>query len=147
MDTMLGAVLCQLITAAVLIAAASVFAGHGAVVLDTIPELASAFGAALGPLAGRLLFALALSGGALVATIVVCLSAAWALGELGGRHHALAEHPRSALVLCGIRPDAAAGCCRGGHQPQPGAAVDCHRGAQCAVAAAGVVFSVPAGTQ
>jgi hypothetical protein len=29
-----------------------------------------------------------------VATIVVCLSAAWALGELGGRHHALAEHPR-----------------------------------------------------
>lgn len=96
MDTMLGAVLCQLITAAVLIAAASVFAGHGAVLLDTIPELATAFGAALGPVAGRLLFALALSGGALVATIVVCLSAAWALGELGGRHHALAEHPRAA---------------------------------------------------
>lgn len=93
-DTMLGAVLCQLITAAVLMAAAAVFAGHGGVVLDTIPELANAFGTALGPLAGRLLFALALSGGALVATIVVCLSAAWALGELGGRHHALAEHPR-----------------------------------------------------
>lgn len=94
MDTMLGAVLCQLITAAVLIAAAAVFAGHGGVALDTIPELAAGFARALGPLAGRLLFALALSGGALVATIVVCLSAAWALGELRGCHHALAQHPR-----------------------------------------------------
>lgn len=95
-DTLLGAMLCQLITAAVLIAAAAVFSGHGGVVLDTIPELADAFGRALGPVGGRLLFALALSGGALVATIVVCLSSAWALGELRGTHHSLEQHPLQA---------------------------------------------------
>lgn len=96
LDTMLGAVLCQLVTAAVLIASAAVFAGHGGVVLDTVPELADAFGRVLGPWAGRLLFALALSGGALVATIVVCLSAAWALGEMRGTRHSLAQHPLQA---------------------------------------------------
>lgn len=97
LDTLLGAALCQLITAAILIAAAQAFGGgHGGQSLDSVVQLADGFGRLLGPVYGRLLFALALAGGALVATIVVCLSAAWALGEASGRRHSLAEHPRQA---------------------------------------------------
>ncbi len=96
LDTLLGAVLCQVITAAVLVAAAAAFAGRGSFTLDTVPEIAEAFAHVLGPGTGHFVFALALSGGALVATIVVCLSAAWALGEITGSHHALEKHPREA---------------------------------------------------
>ena len=82
LDTLLGAALCQLITAAILIAAAQAFGGgHGGQSLDSVVQLADGFGRLLGPVYGRLLFALALAGGALVATIVVCLSAAWALAR------------------------------------------------------------------
>jgi hypothetical protein len=37
-----------------------------------------------------------LSGGALVATIVVCLTAAWAMGEAVGVRHSLEQHPLQA---------------------------------------------------
>jgi len=96
LDTLIGAVLCQVITAAVLVAAAAAFEGRGNVALDNIPQIAEAFTAVLGPHTGRLLFAVALSGGALVATIVVCLTTAWALGEVIGKHHSLENHPREA---------------------------------------------------
>lgn len=96
-DTLLGAVLCQVITVAVLIAAAAAFAAHGrGVSLQSIPQIAAAFTAVLGADTGRMLFALALSGGALVATIVVCLSSAWALGEAAGKRHSLELQPREA---------------------------------------------------
>jgi Mn2+/Fe2+ NRAMP family transporter len=97
LDTLLGAVLCQLITAAVLIAAAAAFGAHGAgMTLQSVPDIAQAFTAVLGQGAGRALFAVALSGGALVATIVVCLALAWALGEIVGLRHSLASSPRQA---------------------------------------------------
>jgi len=96
LDTLVGALLCQVVTAAVLVAAAAAFAGRGGVTLDSIPQIAEAFTAVLGPHTGKLLFAMALSGGALVATIVVCLSTAWALGEVSGKRHSLESHPREA---------------------------------------------------
>ncbi|SCK26139.1 NRAMP (natural resistance-associated macrophage protein) metal ion transporters [Vogesella sp. LIG4] len=97
LDTLLGAVLCQVITAAVLVAAAAAFGSHGGGMrLDDIPQIAQAFTSVLGEHVGRMLFAMALGGGALVATIVVCLSVAWALGEVTGRHHSLELHPREA---------------------------------------------------
>lgn len=96
-DTLSGAVLCQVVTAAVLVAAAAAFSGHDkGMVLENIPQIAEAFTQVLGERNGRLLFALALSGGALVATIVVCLSAAWAFGELLGKRHSLASKPGEA---------------------------------------------------
>ncbi|WP_434633946.1 NRAMP family divalent metal transporter [Chromobacterium sp. CV08] len=97
LDTLLGAILCQAITAGILIAAAVAFGnGAGGQSLDTIPEIAGGFDRLLGPTGGRLLFALALSGGALVATIVVCLSSAWTLGELAGQRDSLEKHPLQA---------------------------------------------------
>ena len=97
LDTLIGALLCQVITAAVLIAAAAAFGAHGTgMSLDSVPQIAQAFTAVLGENAGKITFTVALSGGALVATIVVSLSAAWAVGEILGKRHSLAEHPRNA---------------------------------------------------
>ena len=97
LDTLLGAILCQVITAGILIAAAVAFGhGGGGASLDTIPQLAGGFTRLLGPAGGRLLFALALSGGALVATIVVCLTSAWTLGELADKRESLAQRPLEA---------------------------------------------------
>jgi Mn2+/Fe2+ NRAMP family transporter len=97
LDTLLGAILCQMITAAVLIAAAAAFgAKGGGMTLDSVPQIASAFTSVLGEGSGRILFAMALGGGALVATIVVCLSMAWALGEVTGIRHSLEHPPREA---------------------------------------------------
>ncbi len=97
-ETLVGAVLCQTITAAVLVAAASA-SGHGvasAYSFDRVSEIAGAFTAAIGPAAGRVVFALGMTGGALVAAIVVCLTAAWAFGEVLGLRHSLSESPAQA---------------------------------------------------
>jgi Mn2+/Fe2+ NRAMP family transporter len=80
------------------VAAAAAF-GHGVTTgqqLDKIGDIADAFTAAIGPLAGRVVFDIGLSGGALVAAIVVCLTAAWAFGEVLGRRHSLSESPTRA---------------------------------------------------
>ncbi len=97
LDILIGAVLCQTVTAAVLIAAAATFGRfHESVALDNVPQIAAAFSATLGPILGRLVFVAGLGGGALVATITVCLTAAWALGEVAGFHHSLEHHPLQA---------------------------------------------------
>jgi Mn2+/Fe2+ NRAMP family transporter len=97
LDILIGAVLCQTVTAAVLIAAAATF-GHyrQPVQLDNVPQIVAAFSATLGPIIGRLLFVVGLGGGALVATVTVCLTTAWALGEVAGFHHSLEHHPLQA---------------------------------------------------
>jgi Mn2+/Fe2+ NRAMP family transporter len=91
-ETLAGVVVCQTVTSALLIAAAATL-GHG-MPLDTIAEIETAFTVTLGAGIGRVVFALGLSGGALVATIVVCLTLAWTVGEVLGVHHALERHPR-----------------------------------------------------
>ncbi|MBV8049165.1 MAG: Nramp family divalent metal transporter [Paludibacterium sp.] len=94
LDTLIGAALCQVVTASVLIAAAAAFGSRGGgMLLDSVPQIAEAFTAVLGRQTGVVLFAMALSGGALVATIVVCLATAWAVGEVTGKRHSLALHP------------------------------------------------------
>ncbi|MGD0106150.1 MAG: divalent metal cation transporter [Rhodopila sp.] len=97
-ETLVGAVLCQTITAAVLVAAASA-SGRGEAPLhsfDRISEIAGTFTAVIGPTAGRVVFALGMTGGALVAAIVVCLTAAWSFGEVLGLRHSLSESPAKA---------------------------------------------------
>ena len=97
-DTLVGALVCQILTASVLVAAAATLGAHAGIgELDNIPEIAHAFTSALGGAYGRIVFAVALSGCAMVALIVVCLSAAWAAGEAIGRRHSLEHHPAEAL--------------------------------------------------
>jgi Mn2+/Fe2+ NRAMP family transporter len=92
-DTAFGSVLTQLIMAAVLVASAAAL-GHDRtdVSLDTVQQIADALTPVLGTFAGRLAFGLGVAGAALVATIVVTLTAARTLGELLGYRHAL-DHP------------------------------------------------------
>ena len=96
-DTLVGAILCQTVTAAVLIAAAATIGKRSSgVSLDSVPQIAEAFTPVLGDTIGRIVFAVGLSGGALVATIVVCLTSAWAIGEVTGFRHSLEHHPSEA---------------------------------------------------
>lgn len=85
-ETALGVLVCQIITAAILVAAADRLGGHP---LADIGGIAVAFTAILGHGLGRLLFFLALAGSALVAAIVVSLTASWTIGEAFGRRHSL----------------------------------------------------------
>jgi hypothetical protein len=73
-------------------AAATIGKRETGIRLDNVSVLAEAFTAALGETFGRVVFAMGLSGGALVATINICLTAAWAIGEVTGVRHSL-EHP------------------------------------------------------
>ncbi|MFI5400416.1 MAG: NRAMP family divalent metal transporter [SAR324 cluster bacterium] len=96
-DTALGAVLTQAIMGAVLVVTAATLARSGRhAPLDTVQEIADAITPFLGSSAGRLLFGMGLSGSALVATVVVTLTAARALGEILGYRHALEHSLREA---------------------------------------------------
>lgn len=96
-DTAMGAVTTQFIMAAVLIATGAVLDGHGSgSALDNVPQIADALTPSLGYSVGRVVFAMGLAGAALVATVVVCLTAAWGLGEVAGYRRSLEHHPREA---------------------------------------------------
>ena len=94
-ETFFGALLCQTLQAAVLVAAAASLGQHSES-LDNVPQIAQAFTSVLGNTFGRIVFSVGLSGGALVATIVVCLTAAWSVGEVIGVRHSLEHHPSDA---------------------------------------------------
>lgn len=91
-DTAIGAVLTQVIMAAVLIVAAATLAPtHSHAPLNTVGQIADALTPALGPALGRTLFGLGILGAAMVAAIVVSMAAAWGFGEVTGYRHSL-EH-------------------------------------------------------
>ncbi|HEY2231048.1 MAG TPA: divalent metal cation transporter [Xanthobacteraceae bacterium] len=103
LDTAFGALLTQLIMAAVLIATAATLSGQtysGA--LDTVQQIAEAITPFLGEVTGKLLFGLGLAGSALVATIVVTLTAARTLSEVLGAKHSLEHAPAEAPWFYGI---------------------------------------------
>lgn len=102
-DTAVGAVVTQVIMAAVLIAtAATIGRAHQDAPLDTIQQIAQAVTPFLGQSGGSILFALGMTGSALVATIVVTLTVARTLGELLGIKHSLDYSPREAPWFYGI---------------------------------------------
>ena len=103
LDTAFGAVLTQVIMAAVLIATAATLQGrtHSGS-LDTVQQIAEAITPFLGETTGKLLFGLGLSGSALVATIVVTLTAARTLSEVLGVKHSLEHEPQEAPWFYGI---------------------------------------------
>ncbi|WHZ12909.1 MAG: Manganese transport protein MntH [Burkholderiaceae bacterium] len=102
-DTLLGAFATQLIMAAVLIVtAATIGRSGGNASLDTVQQIADAITPFLGERVGRLLFGVGMVGAALVAAIVVTLTAARALGEVMGYRHSLEHTPREAPWFYGV---------------------------------------------
>ncbi len=95
-DTAVGAVLTQLIMAAVLVAAAAALLHGPTRSLDTVQQIADALTSVLGATAGRLCFGLGVAGASIVAAIVVSLTAARTLGELVGYKHELDTTTREA---------------------------------------------------
>jgi Mn2+/Fe2+ NRAMP family transporter len=89
-DTAFGAVVTQLIMAAVLVATAAGIGLRGtAVSLVTVGDFSHVLTAALGERAGRLLLGLGILGAGMVAAIVVSLAAAWGIGEVAGYERSL----------------------------------------------------------
>ncbi|HWU26011.1 MAG TPA: divalent metal cation transporter [Rhizomicrobium sp.] len=102
-ETAGGAVLTQLVMIGVLIAtAATIGRVSPNAPLDTVQDISRAITPFLGESAGRAVFALGISGAALVATIVVSLTAAWGVGEVAGYRRSLADHPREAPWFYGV---------------------------------------------
>ncbi len=96
-DTAAGAVITQLIMAAVLIATAATIGRHDPKAsLSTVGEISNALTPYLGAGAGRLVFGLGVVGAGMVAAIVVSLALAWGVGEVAGFRHTLEAHPGEA---------------------------------------------------
>lgn len=96
-DTLIGSIATQIVMAAALIVcAATIGKSNPNAPLDTVQQIAEAITPFLGVFNGRILFALGMSGAALVAAIVVSLTAAWGVGEMFGFKRSLEHHPQEA---------------------------------------------------
>lgn len=102
-DTAIGAVVTQVIMAAVLMTAAlSASSPRAAAALGTMRGMAQILVPQLGPRWGRIVFAAGISGAALVALLVTALAAAWGLGEMTGYKRSLEHTPRQAPWFYGV---------------------------------------------
>jgi Mn2+/Fe2+ NRAMP family transporter len=102
-DTAIGAVITQLVMAAVLIAAAAIIRPHNPnATLATVGEMSQAMTPFLGNEVGRVVFALGVLGAGLIAAIVASLALAWGLGEVSGYRRSLEYHPMKARWFYGI---------------------------------------------
>ena len=102
-ETAGGAVLTQLVMIGVLVAvAATIGRANPNTPLDTVQDISKALTPFLGTTMGRVVFAAALGGAAIIATIVVSLTAAWGVGEVAGYRRSLADHPSEAPWFYGI---------------------------------------------
>jgi len=105
-DTAIGAIVTQMIMAAVLIAAAATLAtgasanGDGPS-LSSVGEVSGALTPLLGEAVGRAVFSAGVLGAGLVAAIVASLALAWGLGEVTGYKHSLELHPLRARWFYG----------------------------------------------
>jgi Mn2+/Fe2+ NRAMP family transporter len=100
-DTAAGAVITQILTASVLVAAAASL-GSTRSSLASIGEISEALTPILGEGVGRLAFGLGVIGAALVAAIVSSLALAWGLGEVAGYRRSLEYRPFEAKWFYGI---------------------------------------------
>jgi Mn2+/Fe2+ NRAMP family transporter len=102
-DTAVGAVVTQLVMAAVLIAAAASIRPHAPnATLATIGDMSQAMTPYLGAEMGRVIFALGVLGAGLIAAIVASLALAWGLGEVAGYRRSLEFHPLKARWFYGV---------------------------------------------
>ncbi|OAJ55251.1 NRAMP family metal ion transporter [Paraburkholderia ginsengiterrae] len=102
-ETAIGAVLTQLLTVAVLVAAAATLSGGGhSGSLESVGEISHALATVVGLPAGRFLFGAGVLGASMVAAIVCSLSLAWGLGEVAGFRRSLEDRPTSAPWFYGV---------------------------------------------
>jgi Mn2+/Fe2+ NRAMP family transporter len=102
-DTAFGAIITQLVMAAVLIAAAATIGKSDAnASLQSIGDITQTLVPVLGAAVGRFVFGLGTIGAAMVAAIVVSLASAWGFGEVTGYRHSLEHHPMEAPWFYGI---------------------------------------------
>ncbi len=96
-DTAIGSVVTQLIMAAVLVATAATLYTHGEnTELNTVGQITHAITPFLGEKVGTILFSMGMIGAALIAAIVVTLTAAWGIGEVTGYKHTLQSSAKEA---------------------------------------------------
>jgi Mn2+/Fe2+ NRAMP family transporter len=94
LDTGLGAVVTQLVMAAVLMAcAATIGRDRPGATLASVGEISQALTPFLGERIGRLVFGAGVLGAAFVAAIVCSQAMAWGLGEVSGYRHSLESRP------------------------------------------------------
>lgn len=96
-DTAIGAVITQLVMAAVLVAtAATIGKTNPGIALNTVHQISEAMTPFIGDVGGKICFAVGMLGASMVAAIVVSLTAAWGLGEITGYKRSLSHHPKTA---------------------------------------------------
>jgi len=102
-DTAAGALLTQLVMAAVLIAcAATIGAKTPQASLSTVGELRQVLTSFMGQFTGKLVFSLVVLGAGLVAAIVASLALAWGVGEVAGYRRSLELRPLQARWFYGV---------------------------------------------
>jgi Mn2+/Fe2+ NRAMP family transporter len=102
-DTAVGAVVTQLVMAAILIAAAASILPHAPqAALNTVGQMSQAMTPYLGAQIGRAVFGLGVIGAGMVAAIVASLALAWGLGEVSGYRRSLEDHPLEAKWFYGV---------------------------------------------
>jgi Mn2+/Fe2+ NRAMP family transporter len=102
-ETLIGAIITQLIMISVLIVTATTLGKtNPGVPLQTVQQISDAITPYLGINVGRILFSLGMLGAALIAIIVVSLAAAWGIGEITGYKHSLEDHPTEAPWFYGV---------------------------------------------
>lgn len=102
-DTAFGAVLTQLLTAAVLVAAATTLYAKGSQAqLTAVGDISHALTPYLGGSAGRAIFGVGVLGAAMVAAIVSSLALAWGIGEVAGYRRSLELQPLRAPWFYGV---------------------------------------------
>jgi Mn2+/Fe2+ NRAMP family transporter len=94
LDTGIGAVVTQLVMAAVLVAcAATIGRDRPGAALSNVGEISQALTPFLGERVGRLVFGAGVLGAAFVAAIVSSQAIAWGVGEVSGYRRALEQRP------------------------------------------------------
>lgn len=102
-DTALGALVTQLVMAAVLIAcAATIGVKSPDKTLDSVGSISAALTPFMGQTMGKLVFGLGVLGAGMVAAIVASLALAWGLGEVAGYRRSLEYRPLKAPWFYGV---------------------------------------------
>lgn len=99
-DTAVGAIVTQLVMAAVIIACAATLHGRSGVSLRSVGDMSNALTPFLGAPLGRLVFSAAVLGAGMVAAAVCSLGFAWGLGEVAGYRHTLERKAPAWFIAC-----------------------------------------------